>query len=65
VIVAIVTRYTADRSLFYSIGFMAAFFALLLAASLASFHYYEMPAQKFLRRLIHRGRRSRNASTSH
>jgi peptidoglycan/LPS O-acetylase OafA/YrhL len=65
VIVAIVTRYTADRSMFYSIWFMAAFFAVLLVASLASFHYYEMPAQKFLRRLIHRGRRNRNASSSH
>ena len=45
-------RYGADRSLFLSPVMLIAFFALLIALSLLSYHYIEMPAQKTLRKWL-------------
>jgi peptidoglycan/LPS O-acetylase OafA/YrhL len=53
---AVVTRYTADRSVFYSPWFMLLFFAVLLTISYCSFHYFELPAQRLLRQIGLRGR---------
>ena len=41
-----VGRFLRDTSLYYTGGFMAAFFAALLACAVASHRYLEMPAQK-------------------
>jgi len=46
----VVTSFTTDRSIFYTPWFMLLFFAVLLSISLCSFHYFELPAQRFLRR---------------
>ena len=39
-----------DAAVFYSRGFMAAFFAVLLLLALCSYHFFEMPAQRLMRR---------------
>lgn len=48
---AAITSFTVDRSIFYAPWFMLLFFATLIAISLCSFHYFELPAQRFLRQL--------------
>ena len=44
-----VARYSADISIYYAPWFMGLFFAVLIAVSFASFRYFEMPAQRFIR----------------
>lgn len=45
----VVARYSVNVSVYYSPWFMGLFFAVLIAISLGSFRYFEMPAQRFLR----------------
>jgi peptidoglycan/LPS O-acetylase OafA/YrhL len=49
---AVVTHYTRDDDVFYSPWFMVAFFAVLLPLAWASYHYFELPIQKYLRRSV-------------
>jgi peptidoglycan/LPS O-acetylase OafA/YrhL len=46
----VITSFTVDRSIFYSGWFMLLFFLVLLAISFCSFRYFELPAQRLLRR---------------
>ncbi len=47
---AVITSFTLDRSIFYAPWFMLLFFAALLSISFCSFRYFELPAQRLLRR---------------
>lgn len=47
---AVVARFVVDSSIYYSSWMMLLYFGVLIAASLASYRYFEMPAQKYLRR---------------
>lgn len=58
-----VARFSVDNSIYYSPWFMALFFAVLVTVSFASFRYFEMPAQRFLRQKNLSGRRTLNAET--
>jgi len=49
-VVIALARGGGDAAVYYSPGFMAAFFAVLLVLALGSYHFFEMPAQRFLRR---------------
>ena len=49
-VVIALARSGGDAAVYYSPGFMAAFFAVLLVLALGSYHFFEMPAQRFLRR---------------
>jgi peptidoglycan/LPS O-acetylase OafA/YrhL len=48
----VVTRYTQGDEVFYSHWFMLAFFAVLLPLSWASYYYFELPIQRYLRRSV-------------
>lgn len=50
VTVALVTQLNISRSTFYSPWFMILFFGCLLLVSLFSYHYFEVPIQRFIRR---------------
>jgi peptidoglycan/LPS O-acetylase OafA/YrhL len=53
---------SADRAILFSRAFFVWFFALLILASLASYHWFEAPAQRWIRtRLIRRGAGARVA----
>jgi peptidoglycan/LPS O-acetylase OafA/YrhL len=47
---AVITSLTTDRSIFYAPWFMLLFFLVLLSISFCSFRYFELPAQRLLRR---------------
>jgi peptidoglycan/LPS O-acetylase OafA/YrhL len=49
---AVVTHYTRDDDVYYSPWFMVAFFAVLLPLAWASYHYFESPMQRYLRRTV-------------
>jgi peptidoglycan/LPS O-acetylase OafA/YrhL len=51
-LVSLVNAFSLERSIFYSPVVMAAFFALLIGLSLASHRWFEMPAQRCLRRRL-------------
>lgn len=51
-LVSLVNAFSLERSIFYSPFVMAAFFVLLAGLSLASHHWFEMPAQRYLRRRL-------------
>lgn len=53
-----VASLSVGDSVYYSPGFMALFFAVLVIVSFASFRYFEMPAQRFLRKKTVTNRRS-------
>lgn len=48
-VVALVTRWNIDRSIYYSAWFMIAFYAAVILFSLVSYHYYEAPVKRVLR----------------
>ena len=53
---------SADRAILFSRAFFVWFFAVLILASLASYHWFEAPAQRWIRtRLIRRGAGARVA----
>lgn len=45
-----VGRFAANNSIYYSFWLMLLFFTLLILACFVSFRYFEMPAQRYLRR---------------
>ncbi len=45
-------QFALDGSIYYSPWFMAVFFAVLIAISLISYRFFEMPMQKLLRRSL-------------
>jgi peptidoglycan/LPS O-acetylase OafA/YrhL len=49
---AVARGFTQDDAIFYSSWFMVAFFAVLLPLAWASYHYFELPMQKYLRRSV-------------
>lgn len=49
-VMGLVASLSVDRTLFYSVWTLAAFFLVLLAASFASFHCFERPLQRWLRK---------------
>lgn len=53
---AVISSLTTDRSIFYAPWFMVLFFAALLSISFCSFHYFELPAQRFLRQAAFAGK---------
>ncbi len=55
---AVVMQLGTDQSVFYASWAMCAYFAILIGLSLASFHCFELPLQKWLRQraLSHCGR---------
>jgi peptidoglycan/LPS O-acetylase OafA/YrhL len=46
------THYSQGNDIFYSPWFMAAFFAVLMPLSWVSYHYFELPMQRVLRRSV-------------
>jgi peptidoglycan/LPS O-acetylase OafA/YrhL len=53
-VVTVMARLSISRSLFYSPWFMGLFFSLLILASFASYHYFEVPLRKYLRQRLGR-----------
>jgi peptidoglycan/LPS O-acetylase OafA/YrhL len=51
-LVSLADAFSLERSIFYSPLVMAAFFVLLAGLSLASHQWFEMPAQRYLRRRL-------------
>jgi peptidoglycan/LPS O-acetylase OafA/YrhL len=49
VVYVLFNRLGFSKSVYYSLFFMASFYAVLIFVSLCSYHYLEMPSQKFLR----------------
>lgn len=46
---AVVTRFAINDSVYYAPWFMVLFFSVLIVISFASYKYFEMPAQRYLR----------------
>ena len=46
-----VARFVEDNSIYYSPWFMGLFFVVLIAVSLCSFRYFELPMQRLLRQI--------------
>ena len=49
-VMVLVASLSLDRTLFYSVWALAAFFLVLLIASFATFHWFERPVQRWLRK---------------
>ena len=63
-VVTITTWLAIDTSIFYSGWFMLSFFLALILAGLVSYHYLELPAQRFFRQKGLADERSRPVNTT-